>query len=679
LSNKQANTAHANPGETIQYTITLVNSSNSTASNLHLEDVLPAGLSYIPLSLTATSGVANASQAPRLVWDGSVNPNSTVTIQYQANVQAGVQGSLVNSAVLTGSGISPLYLSRVVSVPRPPISTTPIDFFLPGTQPGSLVNSLVDSADCDICHSPAIYDTWRGSMMSNSGRDPLAWAAIAASNALVPNAGEFCLRCHTPMGWLAGRSSQPDGSSLTLQDLRNGISCSLCHRMVDTVASPGDEASAIDSGIRSALPDPKPPANHSASGMIIIDPQDRRRGPFSIPSNPARHSALRTDFLGQGGDPVTESRVCGSCHNIDNPLLSWNGAEFLPNPVNAAAPSFNNGQLFPIERPFDEWKLSQYATAGVFAPRFAGQKLDGIVRTCQDCHMPRDIGYAADVIDPVLRNCQTNGCLPKHDLTGPNTWIPAVLSLPTWRINAASETAYLQAAIDRSRGLLQKSATVEVELIDNGGSKTARVKVINETGHKLPTGYPEGRRMWLNVKAYDSAGTLVYERGGYNFNSGILEDPNARVYEIKQGVTQSLVDILKAQNPSLVLSAGETFHFALNNTTIKDTRIPPRGYTISAFNQPGLKPFDPSLPGNPFADGQYWDTVEYPLPSNAVRVLVILYYQTSSKEYIDFLKQYGGIDGASLANLWANFKSPPEVAGVAFYPVQYNRLPIINK
>jgi len=680
LSNIQSSSTHANPGEILTFTITLVNSSNSIASGLHLENILPAGCNYLTGTLSATAGVVNASQAPHLMWDGAVNPNSTVTISYQAAIQPGFQGSLVNSASITGSGIEPLERTVVVSVPRPPLATTPTDFFLPGTQPGSLTNSLVDSTDCDICHSPPIYDTWRGSMMSNSGRDPLTWAAIAASNALVPNAGEFCLRCHTPMGWLAGRSSQPDGSSLTNQDIRNGISCSVCHRMIDPVASTNDEAVTIDAGIRSALPNPKPPTNHSASGMSILDPQDRRRGPFSLPANPARHSAWRTDFLSQGKNALTESRLCGTCHNIDNPLLSWNGAEFLPNSLNAAAPSFNNGALFPIERTFDEWKLSQYATSGVFAPQFAGQKPDGIVRTCQDCHMQRATGYAADLIDPVFRDCLTTGCLPLHDLVGPNTWIPSLLSLSNWRLNASSESTYLQAAMIRSRDFLMKSATLEVNVTDNGGSKTAIVKVTNQTGHKLPTGYPEGRRMWLNIQAFDAAGNKVFESGAYNFNTAELaSDTYLRVYEIKQGITQSLVNILKAQNPLLVLSAGESFHFALNNTTIKDTRIPPRGYTVAAFNQPGLAPFDPALPGNPYSDGQYWDEVNYPLPSSAARVLVILYYQTASKEYIDFLKQYGGEDGFALQNLWGELKSPPQVAGVAFFPVQYNHLPNIQR
>jgi len=41
------------------------------------------------------------------------------------------------------------------------------------------------------------------------------------------------------------------------------------------------------------------------------------------------------------------------------------------------------------------------------------------------------------------------------------------------------------------------------------------LKVINLTGHKLITGYPEGRRMWLNIRWQDVEGALLREDGAY--------------------------------------------------------------------------------------------------------------------------------------------------------------------
>jgi hypothetical protein len=65
--------------------------------------------------------------------------------------------------------------------------------------------------------------------------------------------------------------------------------------------------------------------------------------------------------------------------------------------------------------------------------------------------------------------------------------------------------------------------------------------------------------------------------------------------------------------------------------------------------------------GAAYADGQYWDETRYLLPegTDAVRVSAVLYYQTASKAYIDFLKANGGVDGATLFDLWERTPSPP--------------------
>ncbi|MBI4168507.1 MAG: hypothetical protein HY510_01065 [Acidobacteria bacterium] len=94
----------------------------------------------------------------------------------------------------------------------------------PGTQP---VQANLESPDkCDNCHGaydrsvePAFNS--RGSMMANATRDPIFWAALAVAEQdfvanttawsnLMPGttpetggAGDLCLRCHTPDGWLA--------------------------------------------------------------------------------------------------------------------------------------------------------------------------------------------------------------------------------------------------------------------------------------------------------------------------------------------------------------------------------------------------------------------------------------------------------------------------------------------
>jgi hypothetical protein len=252
------------------------------------------------------------------------------------------------------------------------------------------------------------------------------------------------------------------------------------------------------------------------------------------------------------------------------------------------------------------------------------------------------------------RDCKTNGCLPAHVLVGGNTWVPQLLQDSRWRLAAFDDAEALNASVLAARDMLKKSARLSVSVSNSKGNAQAVVRVVNESGHKLPTGYPEGRRMWISLQAYDKRNQLIYVSGAYDPVTGVLAtDPSLKVYEVKQGLTPELAAFL-GKDP------GESFHFVLNNTTIKDNRIPPRGYTVAAFNRPGMAPV-----GATYADGQYWDETVYAIPKHTQYVVATLYYQTSSKEYIDFLRTKGGPDGAMLGTLWDTLKSPPEVMAQA--------------
>ena len=74
----------------------------------------------------------------------------------------------------------------------------------------------------------------------------------------------------------------------------------------------------------------------------------------------------------------------------------------------------------------------------------------------------------------------------------------------------------------------------------------------------------------------------------------------------------------------------------LNDTVYFDNRIPPRGFTNAAFEAVQSPPVAYS-----YADSQYWDDTKYIFPPEAASVRVTLYYQTTSKEYIEFLKDAG--------------------------------------
>src|SRR5690349_9620763 len=145
-------------------------------------------------------------------------------------------------ALLLVAGLGLAAKSALTSLP---LATSGSDFHMPGTQPTTLQNSIVPSTDCASCHSgydeaQEPYRRWASSMMAQSARDPVFYAALAIANQDANEAGQMCLRCHTPGAWLDGRCRPGDGSSLdpTLGDL-DGVTCNFCHRLVDPIYQPG--------------------------------------------------------------------------------------------------------------------------------------------------------------------------------------------------------------------------------------------------------------------------------------------------------------------------------------------------------------------------------------------------------------------------------------------------------
>jgi len=266
------------------------------------------------------------------------------------------------------------------------------------------------------------------------------------------------------------------------------------------------------------------------------------------------------------------------------------------------------------------------------------------------------------------RNIPSRTDLPQHDLTGGNIFAPdLVAAVYPDEINQSALTA----GKERALYMLRNAATMN--LIIDKINLLATVEIFNETGHKLPSGYPEGRRMWINLQAYDINGNLLFESGAYDSNNAHLEKADinyetgspvlsdtdsAQVFEIKLGMTSEVAALIGE-------APGESFHFVLNNYVVKDNRIPPRGFTNDNF----IKIQSPVVTNGKidallYADNQYWNTTEYNLPAETYKVKAQLLYQTASREYIEFLRDANITNDAGdlLYTLWSNHgKSAPVV------------------
>lgn len=516
-----------------------------------------------------------------------------------------------------------------------PLATTERDFELPGTQPLELIDEIATPSSCTNCHSDyghdAVepYNNWAGSMMAQSARDPLTWAAIAIANQDAAHSGETCLRCHVPRAWLSGRSTPEDGSEITAED-REGVQCNICHRLVDPLGVAG--APAEDADILAALSEP---VTTFGNAMMVFDPHDRLRGPFDIVADLGEdpHVPNRSTLV----SPFHESAdLCGTCHDLRNTVFTRDeDGNYVPNALDEPGdPDLG----FPEQLTYTEWKLSEFAASGVADPRFGGNAT--LLTTCQDCHMPDGSGRDA-------KNAPLRDNIPVHTMVGANTFVPKII--PHHPVFGPEvDAALLDRGVEAATDLLQRSADL-VATLDSG---TLAVRVINRSGHKLPTGYPEGRRIWLHVRAFDADDALVLESGRYVHATATLQgweaepedadyDADLVVFESKMGLTEDWAE-------EIGMEAGESFHLVLNNVILKDNRIPPRGFDESAFAEVGAAPV-----GGSYADGEYWADAEYSVPG-AARAEVSLYYQTASREYIEFLNDENTTNAAGpiLYDLW---------------------------
>ncbi|MCW9004572.1 MAG: cytochrome c family protein, partial [Gammaproteobacteria bacterium] len=632
--------------------------------------------------------------------------------------------------------------------------TVPIEVQMPGTQPGEAGN--LESPDkCDNCHQSSdpvvnIAHDWRGSMMSHAGRDPIFWATVAVAEQDFDGSGDLCIRCHTMGGWVAGRSTPTDGSGLTAADAAEGVSCDTCHKMTNPDNS---EHIGIQNAPFIANDGGMPAEGYYGSGQLSLSGSSAKLGPYAdaVPKHQWEPSLFHrsVDF-------------CGSCHDVSNPVVgdlapnngaqqplahgSFNGSLSTtanPQPIESKA-AFNNPpyKYGVVERTYSEYKASllpqtpvsnynslpddlkngaiQDAYNAAMLAGTGGKYQDGTERyfSCQSCHMKPVQGMGAN-----KQGVPTRNDLPSHDLTGGNYWIPEVMQYMDGKNNlllggglTAAEISGMNDGLLRAKNNLEKAAALSLQ--------NNTLKVINLTGHKLISGYPEGRRMWLNIIWRDSNNNIIREDGQYGTmtvnmdinNDGSINagdtvetllnpnDSNSKVYEVHGAITQEWASKLIAVSSSYAnipiaydrvtgavthtigniaaQAAGsyhETFHFVLNNKVVKDNRIPPYGMNYDESVRRNIIPVPASQYGNPVSGGvfNYWDEFQLNPPTNATSADINLMYQPTSWEYIQFLYlgNNGSVsflanEGANLLDAWLNtgMASPHIMASISWTP-----------
>jgi hypothetical protein len=435
------------------------------------------------------------------------------------------------------------------------------------------------------------------------------------------------------------------------------------------------------------LPFSYPDYFENASGQYFLSGTRDKRASFADAS--ARHSMLYSRYH-------KSKYFCSTCHDVSNPILAnlllggvtpdQTRANFMGTlwSENHSASSY-----FHVERTFSEFMLSAYGQqggapgVGPFAPtEFNTSYPNNYIAKCQDCHM-RDVGgKGCSLKDGVDRTGDpaTTGSIehpnsgqPLHDMTGGNAWVSYVLasaitgspnydSTNDQLLNQDSSVLTLDlgqglgidpvallAGVDRAKQQLHRAASIQNSNYDaSTGALSFRIQ--NQTGHKLISGFPEGRRMFVNIKAYNSNNQLIYEVNPYDYDAGTLK---GLTYNYQSGIpappgplgtNEVYIDelVYEAHPSSTLTEEDHTFHFALATDRYKDNRIPPKGFRINdaaaRISQPRWHGTD--APGY-FTAAEYaggYDDVAINISSGAVSVEINLCYQTTSREYIEFLR-----------------------------------------
>lgn len=494
-----------------------------------------------------------------------------------------------------------------------------------------------DGVQCDFCHrmfDPFFQDTYDGKREGN------AWATY----------------------WDETNMSSTPSNVAAQSTLQEDIVQSNFHGLFNGTNMYGADHRPVQSGYV-----------ENASGQYYVSSRKERRASFAD---------------ADGFHPMLYSRYhkskyyCSTCHDVSNPALAnLTFSATMPNdgttvlPTESKAPS----EYFHAERTFSEFMLSDYGLpggspgVGPYSPdKFETAQPGNAIASCQDCHMPDGVGPGAAIVGAIIRpqgsTEHPSSGQPIHDLTGGNVFVPWLLastvpSSPNYDMTNAMllgqgsakltmvldeglklDASALLAASYRAKSTLQKAATI-VDLSYDAASGATSFKLRNNTGHKLITGYPEGRRMFVNVRLHKGT-QLVHEVNPYDATAATLkgldlaDSPSSPPLGAAETRDDSLV--YEAKMMSSLTGQTKSFHFLLSDERGKDNRIPPKGFRIADANKRIADPVWQGAPDpNYFTAAEYaggFDQINLTLPAGATRVDVRVYYQTTSREYAEFLR-----------------------------------------
>lgn len=403
---------------------------------------------------------------------------------------------------------------------------------------------------CATCH-PKHYKEWSVSQHSYAQLSPVY---LSLSNKILQlssgSNGDFCLRCHSPVGANLGES--PIVSNLDRNPTsREGITCVVCHRVNKAYNKISGRLALVEGGLTAPI---YGPTGNAEMSRVLANPEKYQVQ--TDPDKPGRKVHEEVKLFKN----ISGSTFCGQCHDV----TLFNG--------------------FRLEEAFSEYRMSPAAAKGI---------------TCQDCHMGKvqgrpsgyDWGPAAVVGDePTIDRKLTS-----HVFSGPDYPVihPGIFphnveakefkTLREWlkfnhkagwgtdkfEDNISDDHPFpkewksrddrydAREILDEQFEKLEWAAKKRLEVLRNGyflgdiitdraderGIKF-RVQVKNLTdGHNAPTGFTGERMIWLDVTVTDRTGAVVFRSGERDPNGDLKDNHSEYVHAGKMKLDRYLFNL----------------------------------------------------------------------------------------------------------------------------------------
>lgn len=406
------------------------------------------------------------------------------------------------------------------------------------------------AATCGTCH-PKQYKEWSVSSHSYAQLSPVYLSLSSEINELSSGSnGDFCLRCHSPIGANLGES--PFMSNLDRHPTsREGITCVVCHRMDRDYNKRSGRLALVQGSLLEPVYGPM--GNEEMARVLDNTDQYRVVTEEGKPGRKVHREVKKFPSISQ---PV----FCGTCHDV----TLFNG--------------------FRLEEAFSEYRTSPAAAKGI---------------TCQDCHMGKeqgvasgyDVGPAAVVGGKSTKDRKSTSHFfagPDYSVIHPgifphNAEAQEMASMREWldfdhkagwgtdefedkvaddmkfpdRWSSVDDRYDAREILIKQFEHLEFARNLRLEVLRNGyglgevvtqeSSEDGirfKVKVSNLTdGHNVPTGFTGERLVWLHVTVTDRDGKIVLESGDLDPNGDVRDQESSFVHNGELPLDRQLFDL----------------------------------------------------------------------------------------------------------------------------------------